>query len=383
MADLRLTTMRHSWMNAVPAMLLPRRHSFDGPPIDSSAKIGHPAEVVSFNTTTGIYTLKVQAISSLAYVNNGITIYAYDPFMLAGDYGASHQRWANGTDVIVLFTPESNPKYLIIHPTLPVLPVAATPWGIFQWTPAAPSESACTYTYWRNVRVHLGYVNGEKPYAAKFCHEQDPNLPTGSNAGSAYDILVPASTTDYKIWGHATYTRAPFCSQSQGGIIITDLKIEHGTSWWSGHPAQYPTAGEFFFEIGTCTTTADQLPYTNCPTNTIVNPSYPPVLTINQIVGSDQFIYAQPMLFVTLSSTGGVAGDKSTPCSFVYTATDICGEKVGTSLTPQNSRARILNAPTTAATQGTVYWDASGALQLWDANETLAQYSCPAPGTGI
>ena len=69
--------------------------------------------------------------------------------------------------------------------------------------------------------------------------------------------------------------------------------------------------------------------------------------------------------------------------TFTYKATDLCGDIVGAGMSPQNSRARILNAPTTAATKGTVYWDSAGVLQLWDCNETLAQYNCPEEGDAL
>lgn len=79
---------------------------------------------------------------------------------------------------------------------------------------------------------------------------------------------------------------------------------------------------------------------------------------------------------VTLVNDGGSAGNKTTACSFTYTATSMRGFVWGTGLSPLNSRARILNAPTTAATKGTVRWAANGDLQLWDCNETLAQNNC-------
>lgn len=256
---------------------------------------------------------------------------------------------------------------------------ADDPWEIFQWTPPSGGDPT---TYWRNVRVHLGYVNSSTTTAETKVHELDPLLPTGSAAGSVYDILVPASTTAYKIWGKVVYTRLPYCSQQEGSVAIISVIIEHGTDWWTGHPGQYAEAGVFYFEIGTVTTGVDSPQWLDEPTNTVPNPAWRS-LTINQIAASDQTIITSPVLFVTLSNDGGAAGDKDTACTFTYQATDLCGQIVGATLAPQNSRARILNAPTNAATRGTVYWDADGALQLWDCNETLAQYACPEEGDPV
>ena len=248
-------------------------------------------------------------------------------------------------------------------------PTSANPWQIFQWTPAAPADTSPA-TYWRNVRVHLGYVNGKTTDQAKFVHELDPALPTGSNAGSVYDIRVPASQSEYKIYGYVTYTRKPYCSQQEGSIEINHVKIvAGGDNWWSGHPGQYPSAGVFCFEIGTILTGVDS------PAN---DPDFQK-LEISQICTSDQTIYSQPILFVTLTQDNPDPnpGTKDSACDYTYQATDLCGKVLGVSLSPQNSRARILNAPTNVATDGTVFWDASGVLKLWDCNETLTQYSCP------
>lgn len=245
--------------------------------------------------------------------------------------------------------------------TAPFMGRTTTAWQIFQWTPAAPADGEPA-TYWRNVRVHRGYVNRKTTTAAKFVHELDPNLPTGSNAGSDYDILVPENTTAYKIWGEAQFTFQPVTIESMGGIRIDALNIEHGTDWWAEHPAMFASAGEFRFEIGTVTTGDDE----DTPTS----------LTIDQIADGNINLFPFDILFVTLDQTGGSAGDKDTPCSFTYEATDLGGRILGDGLEPLNSRARILNAPTTAATQGTVFIDGDGLLQLWDCDETVAQYSC-------
>ena len=257
-------------------------------------------------------------------------------------------------------------------------PTSANPWQIFQFTPPDWTESACAPTHQRNHRVHLGYVNGQPPTTAIKCHEQDVS-PYNNNA--TFDILCAASATT-NIWGKVTYTRNPYCSQSAGGITISGIQIQTATNptWWTGYPAQYPAAGEFYFAIGTVATRADSdyVQYTDCPGTSTPNPNYnttPAVIT--QIATADQTIYSQPILFVTLTSDGGSAGDKNTACTYTYQATDLCGKVVGASLSPQNSRARILNAPTNTANKGTVYWDNAGILQLWDCNETLTQYSCP------
>lgn len=247
------------------------------------------------------------------------------------------------------------------------------PWQIFQWTPAAPAEAACAYTYWRNVRVHLGYVNGITTTAAKKVHELDPNLPTGSNAGSDYDILVPQSTTAYKIYGHATYTREPYCSQQEGSIEILTVKIEHGTGWWTGHPAQYPTAGNFYFEIATCTTDADSKHIdAACP-----GYNGPGVaIAITQIATSDQTIIAWQSLDVTLAVSSGTGGDATTAGNYKYKATDCCAKIVGNELSPLNSRARAVAIQLVAATKGVVRLDCSGNVVLWDCDETNPEEAC-------
>ena len=260
-------------------------------------------------------------------------------------------------------------------------PTSANPWQIFQYTPANWTEDACAPTHQRNHRVHLGYVNGRSCTDEVYCHEQNPLALADQAYDEAYDILCPASATT-NIWGKVTYSRNPYCSQSAGGVTINGIQIQYatGTTWWTGYPAEYPSVGEFYFAIGsvTCRADSDYVQYTDCPGTSTPNPNYnttPAVIT--QIATADQTIYSQPILFVTLTSDGGSAGDKNTACTYTYQATDLCGKVVGASLSPQNSRARILNAPTNTANKGTVYWDNAGILQLWDCNETLTQYSCP------
>ena len=249
------------------------------------------------------------------------------------------------------------------------VPASALPWRIFQWTPPSPADSSPA-TYWRNVRVHKGLVNGVTTTEPGKVHEQDTR--TTKSYNTDYDILCPASATT-NIWCHVQYTRNPYCSQSDGGITINSVSIQfnsdpnHNSGWWPGYPAQYPSAGHFYFAIGTVAAGVDTPPG---------DPTYQS-LTITQIALTDQTIYSQPILFVTLTSDGGSAGDKNTACTYTYQATDLCGKVVGASLSPQNSRARILMAPTNVANKGTVYWDNAGILRLWDCNETLTQYSCP------
>lgn len=79
---------------------------------------------------------------------------------------------------------------------------------------------------------------------------------------------------------------------------------------------------------------------------------------------------------VDLTKTAGSAGDKTTACTFVYTAKDLNGSTVGTGLAPLNSRARILLAPVTQGTVGSCYYDLNGTAHLLDCNETIAQNNC-------
>lgn len=267
------------------------------------------------------------------------------------------------------------------------VPSASTPWQVFQWTPPnyVDDPENCTaadHWAWRNVRVHIGYVNGQTTDLNVKVHELDPELPTGSNfagppaTGGPFDILVPADTTDYKIWCSVSYSVSPGCMGNAGSITITEINISVGTDWWDGHPGEFAVEGVFNFEIATVTTTTDELAYTNCPTNTVANPDYPPVLTITQIATTDRSINYHDVYYVNLVTDGGSAGDKDTACTFTYKCTDVCGNILGALQTPLISRARIVNAPVTAATKGTMMWTADGTLSLVHANETLAQNNC-------
>lgn len=251
-------------------------------------------------------------------------------------------------------------------------PESDDPWEIFQWTP--PSGGTAS-TYWRNVRVHRGYVNGISTTGTTKVHEQDPLLPTGTPAGSVYDILVPESTTDYCIWGKVTYTREVACSQQEASIAVESVIIEHGADWWTDHPSQYPADGVFYFEIGTVTTGVDSPQWLDEPTNTEPNPDWHS-LDITQIADGDQRIVPWATLDVTLETDGGSAGDDDTAGDYTYKATDCCGIVVGAGLIPVHSVARFIGAQLTAATVGVVRLNCAGQVVLWDSDEAPAVHDC-------
>lgn len=82
------------------------------------------------------------------------------------------------------------------------------------------------------------------------------------------------------------------------------------------------------------------------------------------------------MFMVNLTQDGGSAGDQSTQCSFTYTVTDIHGNQLATSATPNKQRPTIGKMVSGDGLVGSGYFTASGAFVLQDANETLDTGAC-------
>lgn len=226
------------------------------------------------------------------------------------------------------------------------------PWQVFQFSPETPPDTTPS-SYWRNVRVHLGYVNSVTTNTNVFCAE--------APGADVVDILVPENATEYKIYGEVDYERTPFCVDSAGSVDIDTVAIRHGTDWWSDHPAQYPSSGKFYFEIATINTGVDEPEYLDAPDNTEPNPDYQR-LEITQIADSDQYIYNQPLLLVTLDVDSGGAGGDGEDCNFTYTATDLCDNVVVSNASPMTGR--IPKVEYAEATHGIVVWGADGEAKL-------------------
>lgn len=77
---------------------------------------------------------------------------------------------------------------------------------------------------------------------------------------------------------------------------------------------------------------------------------------------------------VTVSQTGGSAGDATTACSFTYTATDLDANELGTGMSP--TWARPAAGAMVAATHGLGYYDSTGAFVLYQVDEQPDVVSC-------
>ncbi len=81
---------------------------------------------------------------------------------------------------------------------------------------------------------------------------------------------------------------------------------------------------------------------------------------------------------VKVTISGGSAGSASSSCTYVYTVTTLSGRQLGTNLTPQRRRfANVAYTSTPANSIGAAYFDETGAIKLYDANELPAVEVCP------
>ena len=76
---------------------------------------------------------------------------------------------------------------------------------------------------------------------------------------------------------------------------------------------------------------------------------------------------------VTLTKTGGTAGDGSNYCSFTYSVLLMDGTTIMTAASPQNSRARGMRCYAVAGMKGSAYFDNTGSFVLWDCDEKQDQ----------
>lgn len=88
---------------------------------------------------------------------------------------------------------------------------------------------------------------------------------------------------------------------------------------------------------------------------------------------------------VLVKRNGGSAGTKTTDCTFTYDLYDLSDTTYTTKLNtedplaPECSRSRILQAPMTAAPDGSVasaYDDDDGVIHLFDLQEKISQVNC-------
>lgn len=92
-----------------------------------------------------------------------------------------------------------------------------------------------------------------------------------------------------------------------------------------------------------------------------------------------KFIYQQPASFgITLTQTGGSAGDSTTQCSFTYTVNDMLGNELDTAVNPTAS-PHLWQRPTVglmlAATSGVATYE-TGELVILSINEMINFEAC-------
>lgn len=218
------------------------------------------------------------------------------------------------------------------------LPSSAQPFEVFVYP--AGTDTGEGWTGWRNVRVHRGLINETHP----------DNDAEGS---TPLDILVPASTTDYKLYLEVLFTLTPACVDANSNLQVTANSIKYGAGWWSGHAGEFPSAGKFYMEIATVTTGVDT-PDTD--------PNYR-AITITQIATEDRILIFPNTLVCTTANDGGSAGDASTNCSFTYKCTDFCGNVILAGATPQQKRIDKTKYETESG-KGLLYLNASGQYEL-------------------
>lgn len=81
----------------------------------------------------------------------------------------------------------------------------------------------------------------------------------------------------------------------------------------------------------------------------------------------------QPVIYVSVSTDGGTAGDDTTTASFTYTATDLSGVVLGTTLSPTWARFK---GEVTAATNGTGYGNSGSGFVLLQVDEVPTTLTC-------
>ncbi|HUX16382.1 MAG TPA: hypothetical protein VMW52_07895 [Phycisphaerae bacterium] len=81
---------------------------------------------------------------------------------------------------------------------------------------------------------------------------------------------------------------------------------------------------------------------------------------------------------VKVWKTGGDEGDKTNPCTFVYTVKDVDDHELGTGMTPEKNRPAIgkFTAPDDED-YGLGFYDSAGTFHLYDANEVRKPKACP------
>lgn len=90
---------------------------------------------------------------------------------------------------------------------------------------------------------------------------------------------------------------------------------------------------------------------------------------------------AHQIFAVQVTKTAGVAGNSTTLCTYVYTVKDVSGTtELGTSKVPKkwrNTDAKRKMLFPVAGSIGLAYYDESGTIQLFDANEVPYITVCP------
>jgi hypothetical protein len=151
-------------------------------------------------------------------------------------------------------TPTGTIPHLHLNPTPRPIPASTPlhPWQVFQHPATTPNPTSD----WRTVRVRYGSVNNAWPKK----DGADTFDPDFGNGGDDTDIVIPASTTGFKIYLKLTLVTADGASQGN----VTKSAIVANASGWNGYPQQPegdwlsgapPT--EMFLLIGECDTTAE------------------------------------------------------------------------------------------------------------------------------
>lgn len=241
------------------------------------------------------------------------------------------------------------------HPAIDGADGEFLPWLIHQHEAATPDPTSD----WRTFRVRRGLINQVHP-------DNDAEVTT------PLDIVVPASTTEHKVWLKTTYQNLNL-KPGLGTQLptITACTIEHGASWWSGYPTLYDFTGlpnvVRYDAIGTITTGVDS-PADDGGDPPVPNPDYHKV-TLDQLLDENLTQTMESAMFpVSVSSDGGSDGDATTAASWTYAITSLDGSTSLASGAAQE-RARPLGKTVAGSTIGQCYWAGDGALKLWDAGE--------------
>lgn len=125
-----------------------------------------------------------------------------------------------------------------------------SPFQVYQHGASTPNATID----WRTVRVHVGQAYGATP-----------DNTDDKAVGTMLEIVVPASTTGFKIWGAVMRNEdgsVGFCTVCYSGWSGTTsggsgIKTGSGTNGWPNYPAKSAISNVIWFLLATVDTTAD------------------------------------------------------------------------------------------------------------------------------